>query len=148
VEIVKFANVCESDLAALFGKGTPTIRAWVRAGMPRNQDGSFSLPAVLRWRDRQQTKELAKRMVLRFVNQQQLAVLLNVTRGTITAWRRSGLPRNQDGSFSLSAVLCWLRQYYSDIAEKKYQKRLSNIRKKLRRNIAQCERFFDKEIKL
>jgi DNA-binding XRE family transcriptional regulator len=142
---VKFAKVCESDIAALFGKGTQTIRAWVRAGMPRTEDGCFGLSAALRWREQQHEAERARALTPDHLTQLQLAGLLNVTRQTVTAWERAGLPRNVSGTYNLKNVCQWLRAYYSACAERKYQTRIEALRRKVRRNVRQIERFFEHE---
>jgi len=145
---ITFAKVCESDLATLFGRGTPVIRAWVRAGMPRNHDGSFSLAAVLRWREKQHTAERLSTLAPDRLSQPQLAALFDVTRQSVTAWGRSGLPRNTDGSYNLKEVCQWLRSYYAACAERKYQTSIGTLKRKLARNVRQLERFFFRKNKI
>jgi phage terminase Nu1 subunit (DNA packaging protein) len=143
MQSVKFAKVSESDIAFLFGRGPSTIRAWVRAGMPKIEDGTFSLPAVIRWREQQHTAELAEKLSPDRLSPKELVVLLGVSRQSLSSWGRAGLKPGRSG-YSLPAVLQWLRHYYNELAGKKYQKRLRSLRKKLQRNIAQIEKFLSR----
>jgi phage terminase Nu1 subunit (DNA packaging protein) len=43
------------------------------------------------------------------LQQNQVASLLGVTSPAVTAWRKRGCPRNEDGSYDLAAVVRWVR---------------------------------------
>jgi phage terminase Nu1 subunit (DNA packaging protein) len=144
VQNIKFANICETDLAYLFGKSSKIIRAWVRDGMPTNPDGSFNLSAALRWHEQQHEVDCSRSLTADSLTQLDLAELLNVTRQTVTAWSKAGLPRNpKNGSYDFAKVCKWLRTYYAACAERKYQTRIEALRRKVRRNVRQIERFFE-----
>ena len=141
-------NVSASELARVFSRTRSTIDYWTKSkGLPVNESGSYNVKKSILWLEAYLRN---KRPAVRIdaLEQEHLANLFCVTRQTIASWTRAGLPRRADKAYDLRVVCKWLVSSHSRIAEKKYQKRLSNIRKKLRRNIAQCERFFDKEILL
>jgi len=46
---VTLSNVTQRDLIALTGRSRQTIFSWTKAGLPCNQDKSYSLAVVMRW---------------------------------------------------------------------------------------------------
>ncbi len=129
-----------TDLAWLFHTSPDRIRQWTRQGLPVNADGSFMLSAVCCWREDRHRTELAWKLTASSLSQKDLVRLLGVSRQAVTVWTRAGLPAGKNG-YSLPAVLCWLRGHYRAAAQKEYKGRLTSIREKLRRNLAQCKRF-------
>ena len=130
-----------NELARLFGRSSGAIEFWTkRKGLPRRDDGKYDLKNSLLWLEKYLQ---SKRPVLKTesLDQQQLAAMFGVTRQKIAAWARSGLPRRIDKTYNLQAVCKWLTALHPKIAEGKYQQRLTVIEKKLRLNLAQCQRF-------
>ncbi|OHB77249.1 MAG: hypothetical protein A2Z25_12045 [Planctomycetes bacterium RBG_16_55_9] len=141
MQSIRFTAVSESDLAWLFHRSPATIRKWVRAGLARRPDGSFLLADVLAWHEGQHHKEIAGRPDANKLGLQQLAELMGTSRQMIWAWSRAGLPKTSKGTYSLVSVLPWIRSYYEAAAEKRFERRLEAMQKKLSRNLAQCQRF-------
>lgn len=46
---MKFEALQQKDIAAAFGTTARTIRTWTAKGMPRNSDGTYSLPSCIEW---------------------------------------------------------------------------------------------------
>lgn len=133
--------VSANDLARLFGRSSGAVEYWTKhKNLRRLADGKYDLKSSLLWfesylRSKQPVLKMAS------LDQRQLGVLLDVSRQKITAWSKIGMPRRKDGRYDLKIVCHWLRRYYEASAEKKYERRLEVIEKKLRRNLAQCSRF-------
>jgi len=141
---VTYQKIRRSDLIQLFGISRIVLERWIKAGLPCELDAQFMLTKVLRWRENYFREQARQKVLLSRVTQQDLARLFNVSRQTIVNWGRTGLPRNQDGSYSLQQVVCWLREFYKQIAEREYRSQLAALRKKLCRNVRQLEKFFEK----
>lgn len=45
-----FSSVSQRTLGRIHGVHRTTIARWVARGMPRRGDGSFDVPATIRWR--------------------------------------------------------------------------------------------------
>jgi len=139
---MRYTNIATSDLLYLFGIGEQVFEQWIKQGLPCEPGGRFSLSKVLRWLKERHRTELARALTPDRLSQQQLAALFAVTRQTVTAWGRAGLPRNpKDGNYDLAEVCQWLRSYYAACAERKYQARIKALRRKLTRNVKQLEWF-------
>jgi hypothetical protein len=132
---------------SLIGIGEIKFEQWAKGGLPgpNEADGRFTLPEVIRWREKLYAAELSKILKPDRLSQKKLAELLGVTRETIAAWGLSGLPRRDDRHYDFSAVCQWLRSYYIAVADKRYERRLSACRRKICRNIRQIERFLSDE---
>ena len=138
-----------NELGRLFSRSAATIKFWTeKKGLVRQPDGSYNLRSSIFWLEKYYRNSAKPEVKFDSLEQQRLADLLGVTRQTLAAWTRAGLPRRSDRLYNIRDACKWLAQQHPKIAERKYQLRLSNIRKKLRRNLAQCERFFNKEILL
>ena len=134
-------SVPAGTLARLLGKSRGSLDYWLRKGLPREPDGRFKLALVLRWTERYYYHQRTPQIRFPTLTQEQLATVLGVRRQTIWNWSRAGLPKNQDGSYSLRRFLPWLRGFYQQRAESKYQARLAALERKLGRNLAQLQRF-------
>lgn len=44
-----FENMTRKDLAAAYGVSPITITRWLKLGLPRHKDGSYSLPETIAW---------------------------------------------------------------------------------------------------
>ena len=134
-------NICEADIGYLFGIGEKTVQRWVTSGLSQNADGSFTLSKTCRWVIAQHKKQLASAATSRVLTQQQLAELFGVSRQTITAWGRAGLPRQKDNLYDLSDICKWLFIYHHEQAKREYRDRLNAINRKLERNTKQLLKF-------
>jgi len=142
---MRYTNIAKSDLLYLFGIGEQVFQRWVKQGLPCEPDsGRFSLVKVIRWREKCHHTIERQQVKVDGLSQQQLAGLLGVSRQTLSAWGQSGLKKT-NGGYNLKYVCRWMRCYYQGLAAKSYQKRLTNLRKKLCRNVRQLERFFEHE---
>lgn len=141
MQSVRNLTVTLSDLAWLFHTSPARIRQWIGQGLPVNPDGSFTVSAVCDWREERHRSDLARKLTANSLRQKDLVRVLGVSRQAVTAWTRAGLPRDRGGAYSLPAVLGWLRRFYAAAGQRKYERSLETIRGKLRRNLAQCERF-------
>ncbi len=140
MQTVIYARITKSDLIRLFGVHQSTLDLWQNQGLPVEADGRFLLTRVLRWREQQHRAELTARVQTLTVSQRQLGKLLGVSRQTLAAWTRAGLKRGKQG-YELPAVVRWLQCHCRRTANAEYEKRLAAIRRKLRRNIEQLDRF-------
>lgn len=139
-------TVSLSELARLLGKSQGCIWAWYKnKGLPRQPDGMFCLPVVLRWLIQFYENNHKTRVKFNSLTQEQLADLLGVTRQTLTAWGRARLSKNRNGTYDMKQVCHWLRKYYQNIAERKYKGRLKSLQRKLDRNVRQLLRFIKHE---
>lgn len=141
---VDVADLCVSvrELARLLSRSRSTIEFWWREkGLPRTAGGLYSVKAVLLWLESHYRQTRTRTVGGTGLTEQDLARLFSVTRQTVFAWRKKGLPRTENGTYSLGQVCKWLRRFYTASAEKKYQKRLSAMRHKVTRNCRQLERF-------
>ena len=138
---VRNLSVNLTDLAWLFHTSPDRIRQWNHQGLPVNVDGSFTLSAVCRWREDRHRSELARKLTASSLSQKDLVRLLGVSRQSLTAWTKAGLPRRRDGRYDLKAACRWLPSHYRKTYERKYAERLTAIETKLHRNLIQCQRF-------
>lgn len=138
---IRDLNVNKTDLAWLFHTSESKIDRWVKDGLKPCLDGKFLLSRVIQWRETQHKQQLETAATSRLLSQQQLAKLFGVSRQTVSRWGRSGLPRRANNRYDLQAVCLWLRGYYQSLAATVYKKRIRALQKKIRRNLAQCQRF-------
>jgi len=102
-------TVSKAELARLIGRDIGCIDRWTQfGGLPRKENRRYHLKTALRWIERHYKHSLTIHFSLNGLTQQQLAELLSVSRQAIHNWDRSGLPRNDDGSYDLHLVLRWL----------------------------------------
>ncbi len=47
---VDFQRLTQTQMAVAHSADPRTLRRWIELGLPRNQDGTFSLPATIVWR--------------------------------------------------------------------------------------------------
>ena len=140
MQSILYSTISEGDVLLLFGVGKKRLEQWKLQGLVVRTDGRFSLSKVCRWREARHKIELAARLKTDGLSQNQVAELLGVSRQTLTAWSRYGQPCAKEG-YSLPVVVRWLRCHYLEVAKKEYTKHLATVRKKLRRNIRQVEKF-------
>lgn len=147
MQSVILANISEGDLTYLFGKSEKTIQRWIKAGLPKNADGSFTLSKAIRWREAQHKIESEKILQVP-ISQVESVKFLGISRQRLTALKQSGLRPGRKG-YMLPAVVRWLRLYYETAARKKYDQKLKTMRKRVGRNTAQLYRFLSsgKDIK-
>ena len=138
---IRYLRITKSDLAWLFHTSELQIDRWIRDGLKPWPDGKFLLSRVLQWRERQHKKQLASAATSRFLTQKQLADLFGVSRQTITAWGRVGLPRQKNNLYDLSDICKWLFIYHHEQAKREYRDRLNAINRKLERNTKQLLKF-------
>jgi hypothetical protein len=135
-------NVSAAELGRLLSRSSGTITYWAEhLGLPRTAGGFYNVKAALLWLEGYYK---AKHPPVRVdaLTQEQLSIFLGQSRQWIIArTQRDGLPRRTDGLYDLRAVCAWLPVYYRKTYERDYQRRLAAMRKKLRRNLAQCESF-------
>lgn len=135
-------NVSTAELSRLLSRSPSSLAYWAEhRGLPRNADGSYNVKRAILWLELYMR---SKRPAVKVdaLDQQHLSTFLGKSRQWIisrTKWDR--LPRRSDGLYNLRAVCAWLPGYYRRVSERKYQDRLSAMRKRARRNVAQLERF-------
>lgn len=139
-------TVSKAELARLVGRDIGCIEYWTRVGgLPRKANGRYYLKTALSWIEQHYRDSKSKIIDGDKLSQKDLVKLFGMTRQGVAGWERKGLPRRKDGRYELRAVCQWLRKYYRDSSEAKYQSRLTALKKKLHRNIKQIEKFIGAE---
>jgi phage terminase Nu1 subunit (DNA packaging protein) len=136
------AELSKNELAQAFGKSVGAVNYWAGAkGLPQTATGKFNLRQSLLWLEQHYRQSKMRTIGGTGLTEQDLSRLFDVTRQTVWGWRKSGLPRAENGTYSLRQVCCWLRAFYRHEAQAEYQIRIETMRKKTIRNCRQLERF-------
>jgi len=139
-------SVDVNELGRLFSRPAATIRFWsTKKGLPQRPDGNYDLKSSIFWLEKYYRTSAKPQVKFESLEQQQIAELLGVTRQTIAAWTRAGMPRNSNSTYDLKRVCRWILEHYQDLAAKLYQERLAGLQNKLCRNVRQLEKFFERE---
>jgi hypothetical protein len=138
---IRFMKVTKGDLIWLFHTSQQVIDKWTKAGLKVDVEGKYLLSDAIAYLKNQHRIELQNKLLAASLSQQDLTMLFGISRQSITEWGRSGIPRRTDMSYDLRAVCHWLVNRYPGIYEKKYNRRLVTLDRKLTRNYKQCLRF-------
>lgn len=142
---IRYLTVNKTDLAWLLHTSVSNIEKWKKVGLQQKSDGKFLLSDALAWLKERHNIELKNKLTAVSLSQQDLVVLLGVTRQTLTAWGRAGLPKNRNGTYNIKQVCSWLRSHYRQAAQREYHEWLNTVKKKLCRNVRQLEKFIARE---
>ena len=135
-----------NELGRLFSRSAGTIRFWTKKkDLPQLPSGCYNLKSSIFWLEKYYRASAQPKVKFESLEQQQIAELLGVTRQTIAAWTRAGLPRNSNSTYDLKRVCRWILEHYQGLAAKLYQERLAGLQNKLCRNVRQLEKFFERE---
>ena len=145
MQTVLMTRCSKSDLAALLGVSVLKVERWTAQGLPRGPDGFYTLSQALRWILRGHRIDVERKFLTGRLSQKELVSLLGLSRQAVAVWTRAGLPVGKNG-YSLPRVVHWLHGHYRAAAQKEYECRLEAMRKKLCRNLAQCERFLSGKV--
>ena len=134
MQAIIYAKCSESDLCFLFGKSQMTIQAWTKSGLPQNDDGSYTLSKIIRWREDFFKEQMSKKISLCKLTQKELIVLTGQTRPTVLKWTKEGLPRNpKDKTYSLSKFVHWIGPYYNRLQKRRWRKTICSMRTLLKK---------------
>jgi phage terminase Nu1 subunit (DNA packaging protein) len=132
------AELSKIELARLLGKSAGAVDHWARVkGLPQTASGKFNLRQALLWIEQYYRRSKTRTIGGAGLTEQDLSRLFGITRQTVFVWRRKGLPRSGNGTYSLAQVCRWLRDFYQQRAEIDYQVRLDVMRKKVTRTCRQ-----------
>jgi len=104
------SRMTQAQVARAFGVSSGAVVKWSKRGCPRSADKTYILEAVCRWIQ-------SGSLDLKRLPQNEMITLMGVTRPTIGAWVKAGLPRNADGTYDAAAALAWQRgRHEADLA--------------------------------
>lgn len=136
------AELSKTELARLLGKSVGAVDYWAQSKkLPQTSSGKFRLREALLWMEQYYRQNKTRTVGGTGLTEQDLSRLFGITRQTVFVWRRKGLPRSGNGTYSLGQVCRWLRCFYQRIAEAEYEERLDVMRRKVTRNAVQLQRF-------